>query len=96
MNKTQLLLIWSVICVPLILSVLMNFGYKPDSGVQPIFLWAQLIFVLSGIFTIKQIPVNKPGLKVLAVGLYIVLILFFWLAIGITIGCNNGGGCFAH
>jgi hypothetical protein len=74
----------------------MNFGYSPDNGVQPIFLWAQLFFILSGIFTITQISIPHRGLKTLTVGLYVCVMLFLWLAIGITVGCNNGGGCFGH
>jgi len=96
MNKKSLFLIWSLLCVPFILFIAMDFGYTPNVGVRPVFLWVQLVFVLSGIFSILQITINHLGLKILAVGLYIFGLLFFWLAIGMTVGCNNGGGCFVH
>jgi len=95
MNKKPLLLTWSIFCVPASLSVLIKFGYSPN-GVEPVFLWSQLIIGLSGIFAMTKIPIKHLSLKILALVLYIFILLFFWLALSMTVGCANGGGCFVH
>ncbi len=92
MNKRLLPLIWSILCVPFILFI----GYILNIGLQPVFLWIQLICVLSGIYIIAQISINHLALKILAVGLYVSTLLFFWLTIAIILECNNSGHCFVH
>lgn len=96
MNNKTLLMSWSIFCVPIILMISMNYIYGAEDETQTIYLWGQFIAVLSGIIAISLISIKHLVLKVFAVGLYLFAILFIWLAIGMTIGCQNGRGCFVH